>query len=104
MRWVLVVVSVVAAPAVAAKDAQLEGVCDTLRQMAELVSEAETAARAAAGLGKAGLEDASVDYPAVVEARAAEAKALTLANEAADLSRPLVQSFEELCPSWLDPS
>jgi hypothetical protein len=104
MRWALVVMSLLAAPAVQAKDTQVEGVCKTLRQMAELASEAEASARAASDLGKTGLEGVNSDHPSVAEARAAEAKALTLANEAAALSRSLVHSGEELCPNWLNPS
>ena len=104
MRWALAAMSLVAAQAAHATDPEVEGVCAALRQMAELASEAEGTARAAADLGKAGLDGVSTEHPAVAEARTAEAKALTLANEAANLARSLVQSGEELCPSPLNPT
>ncbi len=104
MKWALVVMLLGAAQAAHATDAEVEGVCAALRQMAELAAEAEATARAAAELGKAGLDGVTVDHPAVAEARAAEEKALTLANEAANLARSLVQSGEETCPSPLNPT
>lgn len=104
MRWALVVMSLVAASAAQAKDTQAEDVCGTLRQMAELAAEAGAASRAVSDLGKSGLDGATSEHPVVVEAGIATAKALALANEAAELTRSLVQTIEELCPSALEPT
>ena len=104
MRWALVVMALATASAVHAKDAQVEGACETLRQMVDLASEAEVAARAASDLGKTGIDGVASDQPVVAEAGLAAAKASTLANDAADLTRSLVHSLEELCPNSLHPT
>ena len=104
MRWALVVMSLAAASAVHAKDTQVEGACETLRQMVDLASETEAAARAASDLGKSRLDGVTSDQPVVAEMGIAVAKASTLANEAADLTRSLVHSLEELCPNPLHPT
>jgi hypothetical protein len=104
MRRALIVVMVLAASVVEARDAEVEGVCETLRQMAELASETETAARAASDLGNTRLGTVSSDHPVVAEAGRTTARASTLAREAADLTRSIVHSIEEMCPSALDPA
>ena len=102
MKRSLVVVMLLAASAVAAKDAEVEGVCETLRQMAELASETEAAARAASDLGSDRLDAVASDHPVVAEVGRTTASASTLAREAADLTRSIVHSIEEMCPSALD--